>query len=139
ARAAKERSMEYATLVGWVGGVVSTIIVLILKAYLEKKKEDRRVKRVSQHEDRDKRSESDRLTYKQRVTVLIRVHLATYIRSGKWWSDERDLRQLLESLENGTYEHFVDESVDALWNGLVACTIELARKRLDGRIEETDI
>src|SRR5206468_1185207 len=98
-----------------------------------------RVKRVSQHEDRDKRSESDRLTYKQRVTVLIRVHLATYIRSGKWWSDERDLRQLLESLENGTYEHFVDESVDALWNGLVACTIELARKRLDGRIEETDI
>ena len=131
--------MNSATLLGWVGGVLSTAIVLLLKALIEKRKEERRARRAIENQDRDKRSESDRLTYRQRVTVLIRVHLATYIRSGRWWSDEQDLRGLLGSLGNGTYEHFVDESVDAPYMKLVECSIELAKKRLDDRIDEQDI
>lgn len=131
--------MQWGTLVGWIGGVLSTVIVLLVKASIEKRKEDRTAKRAFENRDQDKRSDQDRLTYNHRITVLIRIHLATYIRSGKWWSDEEDLRRLVASLENDTNEHFIDETVDSLWETLVGVTIELARKRLDGRIEEQDV
>ena len=77
--------------------------------------------------------------YGRRLTTLVQLNLATFIRSGKWWTDEEDLRRLVLSLEQGTYENFVDPAVSATWVKLVATTIVLARKRLAGTITPEDI
>src|SRR5438445_188544 len=73
------------------------------------------------------------------LTPLVRSNLATFIRSGKWWTDERDLERLMLSLEQGTYEDFVDPEVNVTWAKLVAKTIELARKRQAGTIAPEEV
>src|SRR5437667_9364689 len=77
--------------------------------------------------------------YGRRLTTLVQSYLATYIRAGKWWTDEADLERLVLSLEQGAYEDFLDPEVNDAWVMLVAITTRLARKRRAGTIAPEDI
>src|SRR5439155_10639407 len=96
-----------------IAGIASTASILILKAALEARQEERRTRLTTSLADRERRIETDRAMYGRRLTILVRSNLATLIRSGKWWTDERDLERLMLSLELGTYEDFVDPEVNA--------------------------
>jgi len=127
-------------MIGWVAGVASTILTLCLKAHLESCKEERRARRETGRGTQDRRVETDRSTYRERLPVLIHRHLATYVRSGgRWWSNEEDLRNLIRSLECGAYEHFLDAAVETRWVHLVETTVELAKKRLASCITDADV
>ena len=127
-------------VVGWIAGVASTSITLVLKSHLEACKEERRARRDSGREVRDNRVAADRATYNDRITILIRCHLATYVRSGgRWWSDDHDLQSLVLGIERGTYEHFLDPQVEACWVTLVEKTVALAKARREGSIATEDI
>lgn len=118
---------------------MSTALMLILKAHLEARKEDRVVQRATSLERSRRHVETDRAVYSHRLTTLVRLQLATYVRTGKWWSDVEDLERLLASLEQGAYEDFIDPEVNALWIRLVAKTIDLARKRRTRLIAPWDV
>lgn len=128
--------MEWGTVIGWIGGVASTAIILVLKAHLETRKEERRSRRATSLDDRQRRIETDRAIYRRRLTTLVRTNLATYIRSGRWRTDENDL---VRSLARGGYEDFLDPEVNARWVRLIARTVELARKRRDETIAPVEI
>src|SRR5437867_12744440 len=117
--------MEWGTAIGWIGGVAATAIILVLKAHLEARKEDRGTRRKTSLEDRQRRMETDRDTYGRLLAILLKSELPTFIRTGKRRSD---VGSLLLSLEQGAYEDFVDPEVNTAWVRLIAKTVELARK-----------
>jgi len=129
---------EWVALLG-LGGIVGTLVALIAKAVLERKTQDHEHRWQEEKERRDRIQETDRATYNQRLTVLVREHLAAYIRSGDWPNSEEDLRRLLAGLSQRTYEHFLDPTVNQAWEILVARSLELAARRLSHRIREADI
>lgn len=131
--------MDWATIFGWISGIVSTLMILMLKAELGARRDERRTRRATSLDDRRRRIETDRGIYAHRLTILIRSNLATFIRSGKWWTDEEDLRRLLRSLEDGAYEDFLDPEVNDAWQALLARTLELAQQRLAGKLSSSDI
>jgi hypothetical protein len=131
--------MEWGTLLSVLGGIVSTAVVLILKSHLEARKDERRNRRAQGLVDAQRRIETDRAIYRRRLTTIVHSHLATYVRSGRWWSDDADLDQLLTGLEQGTYDDFVDPVVQAAWAQLIAKTVELARKRRAGSLKPQHI
>ena len=128
--------MEWGTAIGWIGGVAATAIILILKAHLEARKEDRGTRRKTSLEDRQRRMDTDRDTYGRLLAILLKSELPTFIRTGKRRSD---VGSLLLSLEQGAYEDFVDPEVNTAWVRLIAKTVELARKRQDNNITPIDI
>ena len=122
-----------------LGGIVGTVITLIVKAIIERKSEEFRHHWQEERETKNKRESTDRATYNQRLTILVREHLATFIRSGRWHSDDDDLRQLVMSLGQGSYEHFLDPKVNEAWKTLVSKSVELAARRLTTGIGEAEI
>jgi hypothetical protein len=133
-----EQMKDWITILG-LGGVVGTVITLIVKAILERKSQEYRHDWQQRRERHEKRVETDRATYNQRLTILVRENLAAFVRSGKWFSDEADLRRLILSLGQGTHEHFLDPHVNRLWEALVAKSAELAAKRLAIGISELEV
>jgi hypothetical protein len=138
--------VDWVKSLSWIVPVVSATVVLLfraypllLKAWLRDWTEERKARREESREDREKRVQTDRTTYNRRLAILIRCHLATYVRSGKWFTDDRDLRKLLTDLENGTRERFLDRDVDVLWQALIDRSVLLARKRTTNRITPGDI
>jgi hypothetical protein len=129
---------QWITLLG-LGGVVGTVVALLVKAVLERRTQDHEHQWQEERERRDRTQDTDRATYNHRLTILVREHLAAFIRTGRWPTDEEDLRHLLASLSQQTYEHFLDPAVNQGWVELVATSVELARRRLSSEIEESDI
>ena len=122
------------------GGVIGSILTLVFRSMLAEKREEKRRLRQDERETRDKRIETDRATYQQRITVLVFANLAAYIRAGKWFTDEDDLRRLVASLAQGTYEHFLDPVVDSTWCDLVRLSVELANRRASrGQLDASEI
>ncbi len=122
-----------------LGGMASTVMALIAKAVIERKSEQYRQRLAEEKERRERRQETDRATYNQRLTILVREHLAAFVRSGEWPTDGDDLRRLLRGLRQRTYEHFLDPEVNRAWELLVATSVELATRRLEDRIGERDV
>ena len=48
-------------------------------------------------------------------------------------------RRLLLSLDQGSYEHFLDPTVNRAWKAFVSTSVQLATRRLSGRFRERDI
>ncbi len=128
--------MEWGTAIGWIGGVAATAIILILKAHLEARKEDRNTRRTTTLEDRQRRIETDRDIYARLLAMVGRSELPSFIRFGKRVGPVEDA---LLSLEQGAYEDFVDPDVNAAWVRLIAKTVELARKRRAGTITPDEV
>jgi hypothetical protein len=122
-----------------LSGLAGTVIALVVKAFLERKSLDREHRWQEEKERRDRTQDTDRATYNQRLTILVRENLAEFIRTGQWPTDEADLRRLLASLGQGTYEHFLDPIVNQGWEILVAQSVELASRRLSNCLREADI
>ena len=136
--------MDLEKLRGWItilglGGMVGTVLALIVKAVIERKSWEFKQHWQEEQELRKRRVDTDRATYNQRLTILVREHLAAFVRSGDWPTDEEDLRNLLLSLAQGTYEHFLDPAVNRAWETLVSKSVELAIRRLAGAFSEPDI
>ena len=131
--------MHLNIILAWIGGIVSTALIWVLRTRLEVWKSDRLAARKSRSQELKQTAATDRATYCERITVLVRDHLAAFIRSDKWWRDEVDLLRLLTNLENGGACSFVDESVETLWVWLVEVSVDCARRRLDGTITSVDI
>ena len=122
-----------------LGGVAGTLATLVVKAILERKSEDYKHSWQEKREAKGKRVETDRATYSQRLTILVRENLAAYIRSGRWFTDEDDLKRLVLSLSRGAHEHFLDPEVNRAWLALVSKSVELAARRLTTGIQELEI
>jgi hypothetical protein len=101
--------------------------------------EERRTRRTTSLDDRQRHIATDRDLYAERLTTLVRSQLATYIRSGRWWNDGDDLNELLLGLEQGNYPDFLDPEVNAAWARLLSMTIALAKKRRAGTITALDV
>jgi hypothetical protein len=129
---------RWITVLG-LGGTVGTIVGLVVRAALERKTRDHEHQWQDAKERRDRALETDRATYNQRLTILVREYLASFIRTGRWPTDEEDLRWLLASLSQQTYEHFLDPAVNEAWEALVKASVELASRRLSSEIPESDI
>src|SRR2546426_926372 len=130
------KTMEWGTAIGWIGGVAATAIILILKAHLEARREERNTRRTTTLEDRQRRIETDRDIYGRLLAMLRRSELPSFIRVGKRGSPVEDA---LLNLELGAYEDFVDPDVNVAWVRLIAKTVELARRRLAGTITPDEI
>jgi len=130
---------DWGALLAWIGAVASTVIVLLLKAHLGMRHEERQTKRTTTLEDRQRRIETDRALYGARLTTLVRLNLATYIRTGAWWTDAEDLKQLLLGLEQGAYEDFLDPEVNDAWVRLLRRTLALAKRRQTGLITPREV
>ncbi len=128
--------MDWGAVLAWAGGIASTVMVLLLRAHIEARKEERRTRRTSSFMDRQRRIDTDRAIYQRRLTTLVRSNLAAYIRTGSWRVHEANL---VQNLEHGAYEDFVDPEVNAAWLLLIAKSVELARKRKAGTIGPADI
>jgi hypothetical protein len=126
-------------VLAWIGGIASTAGIWILRARLDLWKDEQRAQMALHKEESRKVAETDRATYGERLTILVRDNLAAYIRSARWKRDDEDLRRLLTNLENGGASGFVDERVDTLWVWLVEVSVDCARRRLAGTITTNDI
>jgi len=122
-----------------LGGMVGTLAALIVKAIIERKSRDHEHRWQDARELRDRAQDTDRATYNQRLTILVREHLVEFVRSGEWPTHEEDLLRLLASLRQRTYEHFLDPKVNQKWETLVARSVELAWRRFSNRISESEI
>jgi hypothetical protein len=131
--------MDWGALLTYLGGMASTAVILMLRAYLEGRRDERRMKRATRLDEAQRRIETDRATYRRRLTTLVQASLATYIRSGRWRTDDDDLDRLLMSLEQGAYEDFVDPEVNAAWTRLIAKTLLLVRRRRARTITPEDV
>jgi len=135
--------MDWNNPLAVAGSVALIVVVIILKplvtACLKNWIEDQQLLRATSKETQDKRIASDRATYNKRLCCLILCNLATYVRYGKWLTDEEDLQRLLVGLENGGWEPFLDEDVNQRWQDLIETTVTLAKKRFTGAISEQDI
>ena len=72
---------------------------------------------------RGRSQDTDRATCDRRLTALVRVHLAEFIRTGEWVSEQADLIRVPTSLRRRTYEHFLDPVVNAAWEDPVAKSV----------------
>jgi hypothetical protein len=133
-----EMFRQWFALLG-LSGLAGTVIALIVKSLLERKTQDREHRWQEEKERRDRTQDTDRATYNQRLTIMVRENLAAFIRTGKWPTDEADLRRLLASLNEGTYEHFLDPIVNQGWELFVAKSVDLASRRLANRLGESEI
>jgi hypothetical protein len=136
--------MRFETFREWIpvlglSGVIGTVVALVVKAILERKAQNHEHQWQEEKELRDRTQDTDRATYNQRLTILVREHLAAFIRTGRWPTDNEDLRQLLASLRQRTYDHFLDPAVNQGWEMLVRKSVEFASYRLSNRITESDI
>lgn len=129
---------DWVALLG-LGGLIGTVVTLIVKAIIERKSQDHEHRWQEDKERRDRTQDTDRATYNQPLTIQVREPLAAFIRTGEWRADEGDLGRLLDSLGQRTYEHFLDPVVNQLWERLVAKSVEMASLRLSHRIRESDI
>lgn len=133
-----EMVRQWVTVLG-LSGMVGTVVALIVKAVLERKSQDHEHHWMEEKDRRDRAQDTDRATYNQRLTILVRENLAAFIRTGRWPTDGEDLKRLLASLSQGSYEHFLDPTVNQGWEILVAKSVELAARRLSRRLRESDI
>ena len=136
--------MNIPTLQDWsaflgLTGVVGTVLALFVRAVIDRKSVDHEHQWLDEKERRDRSQDTDRATYHQRLTVLVREPLAEFIRTGEWTSDEADLMRTLTALRQRTYEHFLDPEVNQAWERLVRKSLALAARRLMLRIEEAEI
>ncbi len=131
--------MEVKDLVPAISTVVTSAAGALIAVYLKDWIEQRRDLRHDRREGRSMRRRTDRSTYNRRPTRLVRCHLASYIRGGRWHSSDADLRRLVSDLGNGNGVRFLDQRVDERWRMLVRKSVILVRKRLEGTISELDI
>src|SRR5262245_17770637 len=122
-----------------LSGLAGTVVSLVVKAFLERKSQDREHRWQEEKERRDRAQDTDRATYNQRLTILVRENLAAFIRTGHWPADGVDLPRLLASLRQRTYEHFLDPIVNQGWELLVEKSVDLASRRISNRLRESDI
>lgn len=90
---------------------------------------------------RKRRMETDRATYDDRVTRLVRGNLGSFIRSNRCRNgDLESLTELVGELTNGAHrKRFLDKEVQTAWALLVDKSVECGRLRLDGTIAEQQI
>lgn len=129
---------DWMTLLG-LSGVVGTVLVLIVRAVVDRKLQNNEHRWQDERLLRDRALDTDRATYNQPITILVRVHLAAYIRTGEWSAEDEEVRKLLAGLSLRTYEHFLDPVVNRLWEDLVRKSVEFASLRMVGRIGATEI
>jgi hypothetical protein len=82
---------------------------------------------------------TDRDAYAHRGTVLVRVNLVGYIGRGAWPAGPEDLGRLLQNLEHGNHERFLDRVVQAAWIKFIQKSVVLARQRAAGPLSSTDL
>jgi hypothetical protein len=133
-----ERFREWIPVLG-LSGMVGSVVALVVNAILERRSQNNEREWQEEKALRDRIQDTDRATYNQRLTILVREHLAAFIRTGRWPTDEADLRRLLASLSQRTYEHFLDPAVNQGWETLVRKSLEFASHRLSNRITELEI
>ena len=133
-----EMFKDWMTLLG-LSGVVGAVFVLIVKAVIDRTAQNREHRWQDERLLRDRALDTDRGTYNQPITIVVREHLAEYIRTGAWSSEDEELRKLLAGLSQRTYEHFLDPVVNKLWENLVRKSVEFALHRRVGRISEVEI
>ena len=133
-----EKLREWIPVLG-MSGMAGTVVALVVNAILERKSQNQKRRWQEAKELRDRIQETDRATYSQRLTILVREHLAAFIRTGRWPTDEEDLRRLIASLSQRTYEHFLDPAVNQKWETLVRKSVEFASHRLSNQITESQI
>jgi hypothetical protein len=131
--------MDTRTIQTIAATMLSSAVGALFAFYFKDWIEQRRDQRATARESRRLRIRTDRATFNQRLTVLIRQQLAAYVRRGKWYTDTDDLRRLLADLDNGNHEHFLDPEVNRLWQKFVRKTVALAHRRLAGDITALDI
>jgi hypothetical protein len=131
--------MDWRSLVPTLQTVGTSAAGALIAVYLKDWIEERRMKRETMREKRRMRILTDRDTYKSRLTVLIRSRLATFIRHDRWCTGQNDLDHLLDDLDNGNYERFLDKDVNRLWQKFCGKSVVLARARLNGTISQLDI
>src|SRR5215813_5173224 len=120
---------DWMTVLGF-GGIVGTVIALLLKAVFDRKSQESEHRWQDERALRSRTQDTDRATYNQTLTILAREHLARFIRTGEWAMENGDLRQVLAGFSQRTYEHFLDPVVNQAWEHLVAMTVRLATRRL---------
>src|SRR5512145_1046945 len=101
-----EMFKDWMTLLG-LSGVVGAVFVLIVKAVIDRTAQNREHRWQDERLLRDRALDTDRGTYNQPITIVVREHLAEYILTGVWFSEDEELRKLLAGLSQRTYEHFL--------------------------------
>ena len=87
--------MNRLTLLGWLGTAVFAAVLLMLWSQAQSRGLQKRPTPATLPQDPQRRIELDRELCGGRLTTLVRLQLAAYIRSGSWWTDAEDLKQLL--------------------------------------------
>lgn len=131
--------MEIASLLGWVSALGTTVVGALLAYYLKDWLDERRERRAERREYRHNHRATDRDTYAHRGVVLLRVNLAAWIGRGWWAAGPDDLDRLLENLEHGNHDHFLDAVVEAAWVKFVQKSLVLARRRRGGALSELEL
>ena len=129
---------DWITLLG-LSGVLGTLVAMMARAIIDRRSQNHEHRWQDERELRDRTQETDRATYNQPLTILVRVHLAAFVCTGEWTLEEEVLGRLLTSLRQRTYEHILDADVNAVWVKFVMRSLDLASRRLTVPIRESEI
>lgn len=114
---------------------VGTLVAIYLKDWLDERRYDREERR----EYRQNHMTVDRDTYANRGTVLVRVNLVSFVSRGFWPAGDEDLGRLLQNLDHGNHEHFLDAATEAAWMKFILKSVVLARRRREGELTATEL
>lgn len=131
--------MEGGNLLGLGITLATTVVGTLLAFYLKDWLAERGSRREERREYRMNHMATDRDAYAHRGTVLVRVNLVGYIGRGGWPAGPEDLERLLQNLDHGNHEHFLDPVVEAAWIKFLQKSVLLARRRNAGPLSHTDL
>ncbi len=131
--------MEAGNLFGLGAKLATTVVSVLFAFYLKDWLDERRDRRKERREYKLNHMNTDRDAYAHRGTVLVRVNLVGYIGRGGWAAGIEDLERLLQNLDHGNHEHFLDSSVEAAWIKFVQKSVVLARQRRSGPLSPADL
>src|SRR5262245_22203003 len=131
--------MDRLALLGWLGTAMFAALLAMLWSQAQSRNSSKRTSPPAPPQDPQRRIEMDRELCAGRLVTLVRSQLAQYIRTGDWWTDADDLKELLYGLELHNFPPFLDLDVNGTWSRLVAKSIALAKKRRAGTITPEDV
>jgi len=127
------------SLPGLAGMLATSIVGALFAYYLKDWLDERRYRRKERREYKKNHMNTDRDAYAHRSTVLARVNLVGYIGRGIWPAGPEDLQRLLQNLDHGNHEHFLDETVDSAWKKFLQKSVVLARQRASGPLSSAEL
>ena len=119
-----------ALMSGGVGGILTSLVTLLVKDSLDRRKGNASRKRAA-----------DVATYQSRIPIRLRSDVAAYIGSGRFKDDRHldDLRELLEYLNRAPRRPFLHSEISDAYGRLIDATVALFPKRLDSTIRDEDV